>query len=570
MSPFDLIIRDGMIIDGTGAPRYRADLGVRDGTIAEIGRLDGRDARQVLDASGLIVAPGFVDLHTHYDAQIFWDQYCTISGWHGVTTVVTGNCGFGLAPVEPSLRDRSMLSLTRVEAIPYESMAAALSWDWVTFPEFLDALDRQPKSVNVQSFVPLTPLLIWVMGLERAKAGELPTDAEHAEMRRLMHLALDAGACGWAAQRTPPTGGRAVQRDFDGTPMVTDVMHFETMRQLAEVLGERSQGFIQLVNTSGNRAGDQAEFEELARVSGRPVLYNLVVVFDHQPESHRAKLEWLERCRRDGLRVWGQGVTTDAGFTFTFEEWNLFDECDAWREATVGTVAERLGKLADPARRPALREQKPSVVTCPIEEIVLVGPRSAETEPYRDLSMAEIGRRTGKDPVDAMLDIAVADDLRAGFFAKPTGTNREYLAELLSSPSLLPGVSDGGAHTKFLTSGRYPTEFLVEIVRNQGVVDLEEAHHRLSGLPATCAGLTNRGTLVEGAAADIVVYDYDQLECLPIEVLEDLPGGQWRRVQRARGYRWVLVNGEVTIEDDLQTGTPSGQLLRHRSPRFVA
>jgi N-acyl-D-amino-acid deacylase len=569
MPAFDVIVKDGMVIDGTGSPRYRADIGIRDGVIAEIGRLPASDGGRVLDASGLNVAPGFVDLHTHYDAQLFWDPYCTISGWHGVTTVVTGNCGFGLAPVAPEMRDRSMLSLTRVEAIPYESMAAALPWSWETFPEFLDAVDRQPKSVNVQSFLPLTPLLIWVLGLERAKAGELPTDAEHRELRRLLHEALDAGACGWAAQRTPPTGGRAVQRDFDGSAMVTDVMHFETMRQLAEVLGERSQGFIQLVNTSGNRAADQAEFEELARVSGRPVLYNLVVVFDHQPEAHRMKLEWLDRCRREGLRVWGQGVTTDAGFTFTFEEWNLFDECDAWREATVGPLEERLHKLGDPARRPALREQKPSVVTCPIEEIVLVGPRTPETEQYRDLSMAEIGRRTGKDPVDAMLDIAVADGLRAGFYAKPTGANREYLAELLSSPSLLPGVSDGGAHTKFLTSGRYPTEFLVELVRNQQVVDLEQAHHRLSALPAACAGLGARGTLVEGAPADIVVYDFEGLSCSPIEVLEDLPGGQWRRVQRAHGYRWVLVNGEVTIEDDQQTGTASGSLLRHRSPRPV-
>lgn len=568
MAAFDVVITNGTIIDGTGAPRYRADLGIRDGVIAEIGRIPASEGRQVLDATGLNVAPGFVDLHTHYDAQVFWDPYCTISGWHGVTTVVTGNCGFGLAPVAADQRDRSMLSLTRVEAIPYESMTT-LPWDWETFPEFLDSLERTPKSVNVQSFLPLTPLLIWVMGLERAKAGELPTDAEHQEMRRLLHQALDAGACGWAAQRTPPTGGRAVQRDFDGSPMVTDVMHFETMRQLAEVLGERNQGFIQLVNTTGNRAADQAEFEELARVSGRPVLYNLVVVFDHQPDAHRLKLDWLARCRQQGLRVWGQGVTTDAGFSFTFEEWNLFDECPAWNEATVGTQEEKLFKLGDPARRPALREQKPSVVTCPIEEIRLVGPRSPETAAYRDLTMAEIGERTGKHPVDAMLDVAVADGLRAGFYAKPTGANREFLAELMSSPSVLPGVSDGGAHTKFLTSGRYPTEFLAEIVRNQGVLDLEQAHHRLSALPAACAGLGARGTLVEGAPADIVVYDLEKLECLPIEILEDLPGDQWRRVQRAKGYRWVLVNGEVTIEDDQQTGTPSGQLLRHRSKRPV-
>ena len=566
MATFDTIVKNGMVFDGTGAPRYRGDIGIRGGRIAEIGKLASSDADRVLDASGLHVAPGFIDLHTHYDAQLFWDPYCTVSGWHGVTSVVIGNCGFGFAPVQPEMRERSMLSMTRVEAIPFESMQEALTWDWITFPEFMDTIDALPKAVNVQSFLPLTPLLTWVMGLERAKEGHEPTDAEHAEMRRLLHEALDAGACGWAAQRTPPQGGRAVQRDYDGTAMATDMMHFSTMLELAEVLGERSQGFIQLVNTTGDRPADQAQFEALADASGRPVLYNLVVVFDHMPDAHRAKLEWLQRCRERGLRVWGQGVTTDAGFTFSFEEWNLFDECEAWREATVGSLDEKLIKLADPARRPALREQRPSVVTCPIEEIVVVGPRTAKTEPYRDLTMADIGERTGKDPVDAMLDIAVADGLGTAFYAKPTGARRDYLGELLSSPSLLPGVSDGGAHTKFLTSGRWPTEFLSRIVREEAVLDLEAAHQRLSALPATCAGLSGRGTLVEGNAADIVVYDYERLDNGPIEIAEDLPAGQWRRVQRATGYRWVLVNGEVTIDDDEQTGNMSGELIRHRGP----
>jgi N-acyl-D-aspartate/D-glutamate deacylase len=265
--------------------------------------------------------------------------------------------------------------------------------------------------------------------------------------------------------------------------------------------------------------------------------------------------------------VWGQGVTTDAGFTFTFEEWNLFDEADAWREATVGTLEEKIHKLGDPGRREGLRTQRPSTVTCAIEEIVLVGPRTPETEPYRDLSMADIGRMTGKDPVDAMLDIAVADGLRSGFFAKPTGARRDYMAELLESPSILPGVSDGGAHTKFLTSGRWPTEFLAKLTRDEGVVTFEEAHQRLSGFPSACSGLGPRGTLVEGAPADVVVYDPAALDSGPIEIVHDLPADQWRRVQRAQGYRWILVNGEVTQEDGRPTEAMSGQLLRHGRDR---
>ncbi len=567
MPTFDVIVKGGLVFDGTGAPRYRADLGIRDGVVAEIGRLSASDGARVLDATGLHVAPGFIDLHTHYDAQLFWDPWCSMSGWHGVTTVVTGNCGFGFAPIEPDLRERSMLSMTRVEAIPYESMKTALPWDWVSFPEWMDAVDALPKAVNVQQLVPLTPLLTWVLGLERAKAGAVPTEDEHAELARLLDEGLAAGACGWGAQRTPPTGGRAVQRDFDGSTMVTDVMQVDTMFRLAEVMGRRNQGFIQLVNSSGDREADQHVFEELARRSGRPVLYNLVVVFDDKPEAHRDKLAWLDRCRQEGVRVWGQGVTTDAGFTFTFEEWNLFDEADAWREATVGTLEEKLHKLADPARREGLRTQRPGTVTCAIEDIVLIGPRTPETEPYRDLSMADIGRLTGKDPVDAMLDIAVADGLRSGFFAKPTGARRDYMAELMESPSILPGVSDGGAHTKFLTSGRWPTEFLAKLTRDEGVVTFEQAHQRLSGLPAACSGLAPRGTLVEGAPADVVVYDPAALDSGPIEVVHDLPADQWRRVQRAQGYRWILVNGELTQEDGRPTDAMSGRLLRHGRDR---
>jgi N-acyl-D-aspartate/D-glutamate deacylase len=208
--------------------------------VAKIGQLAGADADRVIDASGCIVAPGFVDLHTHYDAQVFWDPYCTLSGWHGVTSVVIGNCGFGFAPVAPEMRERMMLSMTRVEAIPFASMEAGMPWDWVTYPEFLASLERTPKGVNVLPYVPLGPLLAWELGLDDAKAGREPTPAEMAELKRLLHEAMDAGACGWSAQRLPPTGGLANQRDYDGTPMPTDLMSDATALEFAKVLAERN------------------------------------------------------------------------------------------------------------------------------------------------------------------------------------------------------------------------------------------------------------------------------------------------------------------------------------------
>src|SRR5271168_2675268 len=197
MAEFDLVIRDGMVVDGTRMPRFRGDVGIKDGRIAKIGRLRSTDAAQAIDASGLIVAPGFVDLHTHYDAQLFWDPYCSISSWHGVTSVVIGNCGFGFAPVRPESRERAMLTMTRVEAIPYASMKAGMPWDWHTYPEFLDRIERLPKGVNVLPYVPVNPLMGYVMGIEQSKTGRMPTDDEHRMMAHLLNEAMDAGAYGW-------------------------------------------------------------------------------------------------------------------------------------------------------------------------------------------------------------------------------------------------------------------------------------------------------------------------------------------------------------------------------------
>jgi N-acyl-D-aspartate/D-glutamate deacylase len=560
---FETAIIGGIVIDGTGGPRYRADIGIAAGRVAQIGTIAPDAADRVLDAEGLIVAPGFIDLHTHYDAQLFWDPYCTMSGWHGVTSVVIGNCGFGFAPVPAEHRERAMRSMTRVEAIPFDSMAAGMPWDWETFPEFLDSLERTPKGLNVLPYVPAGPLIAWVLGYERAKAGVLPSDAEHGEMQRLLHQAMDAGACGWSAQRLVPEGPASTQRDFDGTPMITDVMHDATCNALAEVLRDRNEGFIQMTMISGDPKRDAECYESMARISGRPVLYNVVQAFDDRPEIHRGALRWLQRCRERGLRVYGQGLTTDAGYTFTFEDWNLFDDAEPWREATLGTVEERLAKLADPGRRPALRAERPRTATEPIEKITVLGPRTPETERFREWTIAEVAADRGVDPVDALLDIAVADGLKTLFFVRNNNNSIEYLREIVDDPYVTFGVSDGGAHTKFLTAGRYPTETIVKVVREHQMCSLEHAHWRLSAFPAWCAGFADRGVIAIGSPADLVVYDFDRLEVCPPETVTDLPGGEWRRIQRATGYRWTLVNGAVTFADGESTGETPGVLLRH-------
>jgi len=576
MSEFDLLIRGGTIVDGLRTPRYISDIAVKDGRIASIGRLAPHRATRVLDASGLVVAPGFVDLHTHYDSQIFWDPWCTISGWHGVTSVAIGNCGFGFAPVRSTAadRDRAMLTMSRNEAVPLECMQEGMPWDWESFPEFLDSVERTAKGVNVLSYVGLNPLMAYVMGWQEAKE-RAATEDELARMCTLLREAMMAGACGWSAQLT---GLDTVQRDYDGTPMITDLMTDRDLFAFAEVLGDLGYGFIQM-------AGKLPVAARLAELSGRPVVWNLLAAATDQHGApmvaHRDAIEYVKDANeRRGLRVFAQALTVDVGFEFTLEHWNLFDSSPAWREVTLGERDERMAKMRDPVIRAALRaeydagrgpvagggtEERDVRVGSGIAELVLEWVMSNELalKKLEGMTVGEIAREQGRHPVDVLLDVSLADDLRAGFGTPPRHTNVEAMREIANSDYALPGVSDGGAHTKFITNGTYPTDFLTQWVRTHELMSLEDAHWRLSAYPALAAGFRDRGWLREGSPADIVVYDFDALSLLPTERTYDFPAGAWRLTKKADGYRWIVVNGEVTFEDGVGTGRTPGTLLRH-------
>ena len=566
MSQFDTIIRNGTIIDGTRAPRFQGDVGIRDGKVVAVSRtpLSG-DADQVIDAKGLIVAPDFVDLHTHYDAQIQWDPWCTLSGWHGVTSLVLGNCGFGFAPVAPENRERVMLSMSRVEAIPFDSMKEGMLWDWVTFPEWLDSLQRMPKGVNVLSYVPLGPLMIWVMGLEEAKSRE-PTDAEMEEMCRLINVGMDAGAPGWSVQKLGD-GFTSVQRDYDGTPMVTDMMSNETCLKFAEVLRKRGNGHIQITQAREDIYEDLVFVEKLAEVSGCPVLFNVVSANNYHPRQSRRLLAWAEKAQAKGNQVWLQAINVGNEQTMTFEDFNLLDGQDDWRNVTLGDVPTRKAKMMDPQIRANLRNDydhgRMPVVTGPIKYFVVHKTFKPENKQWEGMTLEAIGAAQGRHPIDCLLDIVVDEDLRTEIFTPPFNTDVELNREIFSSEYTVPGVSDGGAHTKFVTIGRYTTEFITDFVRDKQILGLEEAHYRLSCLPAKMAGFLDRGVIAEGRPADIVVYDYDELKCTPSEIAHDFPGGEWRRIQKAIGYRYIMVNGEVTFRDGDCTGATPGKLLRH-------
>ena len=575
MTQYDLRIRNGTIVDGTRVPRFRGDLWVKDGRIARIGgRAQGPAAREI-DAEGLIVAPGFVDLHTHYDAQIQWDPYCTISGWHGVTSVVLGNCGFGFAPVPPEGRDRAMLTMSRTEAIPFDSMKAGMLWDWVTFPEWLKSLERMPKGVNCLTYMPVAPLMTWVMGLAAAKSRPA-TRQEQAEMKALLHEAMDAGACGFSLQRL---GEHSVQADFDGTPMVTDTMCDEDVLALAEVLAERDEGFIQITQFTGDLGKDLAFQEKLAEVSGRPILHNVVAVAPRKPEVHRDRLQWLDDANEKGLRIFGQAFTMRTGFAFTLEHWNLLrlepgmeprhdrhvrgkDGEDAGRgnphghprrdrrghrEARPHPGSRRTDRgTPDPVRRYLRERRGPRVPRRQDRRATRGGDRQA---PHRhDAGPRRGGRPQGRVPRPrprAERRVHRRDDHGAVLDSRRVRRRRPH--QVLHRRRLhdgLPGL-DGAR-------------------RGQGVARGSALSPEF--LPAFAAGFRDRGFLREGAPADIVVYDLDALEVTPRwvgDIAHDFPANEWRRVQRAKGYRAILVNGEPTFENGECTGRTPGRLLRH-------
>jgi N-acyl-D-aspartate/D-glutamate deacylase len=572
MPEFELAIRGGTIVDGARTPRYRADLGIAGGRIRSIGRIREHEAARTLDASGMIVAPGFVDLHTHYDSQLYWDPWCSLSGWHGVTSVVIGNCGFGFAPVRPADRDRAMLTMARNEAVPLECMQQGMPWDWETLPQFLDSLERTAKGVNVLSYVGLNPVMMYEMGLEAAKTRR-PSEDERARMCATLREAIAAGACGFSAQLF---GEASVQRDYDGTPMITDTMAVDDLLAFARTLGECRKGFIQISGATPKLT------EKLAEASGRPVIWNLIAVGRDQHGmptlAHKKALDWLASANARGLRIFGQALTCDVGFTFTFEDWNLFDTSPAWRAVTLGSPAERAQRMRDPQNREALKreydaghgpvagggtEAQNPLANAGVADLLIEAAESPALQDRIGLTVGELARRTRAHPVDALLDLILADDLRTTFTTPPQETDRESLREVATSAFALPGLSDGGAHTKFSTLGAYPTEFLTVFIREHEMMSLEEAHWRLSAYPALAAGLEDRGVLREGAPADVVVYDFEKLRLLPQAKAWDFPANQWRRIRKADGYRYTVVNGRVTFENSVCTGATPGRLLRH-------
>ena len=559
MPEFDLVIRGGTIVDGTGIPRYRADLGVKDGKVAMIsGKINAAGSKE-LDASGCIVAPGAVDLHTHYDAQLNWDPYASLSGWFGVTSLTIGQCGFGFAPTKEADRDLNMRMMNRIEAIPLESMRLGMRWDWETFPEYLDSLDRQGLGVNVGALLPFSPLRGYVLGMIPARERTSVTDTELNQMKQITYEAMKAGAFGISADKN------LEDRPEDGSQLPSHVASEAEFLALAEVMSQFGVGHIGWTIgffSSNDQTQQQAMLAEMVRISGRPL---------HVSLGDAEGYEWLKEVRAEGLPVLAQELSVVSQGVFKLSEYNLFDYMPNWVQPLVGTKEERIAKLSEEGIRPGMKrdvEERPHGRTNWTRLRVLEVAHDRNFK-YEGMSIAEIAQDERKHPVDVFLDLALDEDLETEFGNAAGALSDEpqrdiSLGDRIKNPFIHISTSDGGAHTRFLTDSHWPIYFLSHWIRDNELMTLEQAHYKISTLPAWFADFKNRGTLRTGDWADIIVYDMDKLGFLydGPKFDTDFPGGERRLIQKPTGLRYTIVNGTVTFEENDCTGALPGKLLR--------
>ena len=564
----DLLIQNGTIVDGSGAARYRGDVGVRDGRIVEVGRV-GSVAERTIDADGLIVAPGFVDGHTHMDAQVAWDPIGSCSCWHGVTTVIMGNCGFALAPCRPEEREWFARCLTAVEDIPTEAMLTGIDWTWETFPEYLANVDRLPKAINYGAYIGHSALRMYVMG--KRALSEVATEDDLARMAAAVREAMRAGAMGFSSSRS------TTHVTPDDTPVASRIAEWSEVDRLVGAMAEVGAGIFQVGPDISGGAAQRAFLARLKRValeSGRPVMFGTIASRQgDDPNPWTYQLEYLDECAVAGARVWGQTTTRSINAIFSLKSYLPFDVLPAWRELRRLPLAEQKARLADPATRRALVAEEARMKP---RDNVFQGGGAATTDPRRpdygnlyamkdvewnDPTVAELAAARGQHPVEVMIDLALANDNQV--FVQPLVNERpDHVLGMLRHPRTLATFSDSGAHVCQEMGSSLQTHMLSYWVRAKQAFTLEQAVRKLSHDNAAAWGLADRGLIEAGYRADLVLFDAERVRPAMPTVEADLPGGARRLVQKAEGIAATIVNGVVTLENGQSTGRLPGVLLR--------
>ena len=565
---FDLLIRNGTLVDGSGMPRYRADVGVKQGRIVEIGRIRS-PAEETIDAEGMIVAPGFIDGHTHMDAQVAWDPAGTCSCWHGVTSVVMGNCGFALAPCKPEAREWFAECLEAVEDIPKDAMVSGIDWRWQTFPEYLAAVESFPKAINYAAYIGHSALRMYAMG-DRALDEEAGED-DLRLMADLVQEALRAGAVGLSTSRA------TTHIRPDGGPVASRIANWAEIAHLVHAMAELNAGIFQVgPDVSGGEA-QRACLDELAKIavsSRRPLMLGLFSSRQgDRPNPLEYQFEWMESVAAEGGRVLGQATTRSINAIFSLKSYLPFDALPAWSDIRALPVEEQQARFRDPETRAGLVAAEAGMQPRSTE---FQGGGAATTNPmkpdYANLfplfdvnwdepSIGALGQSSGRHPVEVMLDLMVEnEDL---VFVQPlVNETPDEVRRMLQSPRSLATFSDSGAHVCQEMGSSLQTHLLSYWVRTRQAFTLEEAVRMLTFDNASAWNMLDRGLLRPGFAADIVVFDEATVRPRLPTVQRDLPGGARRLVQKADGFAATVVNGAVTLRDGEPTGAHPGQLIR--------
>lgn len=560
----DLLIRGGDVIDGSGDARRRADVGVRDGRIVSIGPPE-EQARRTIDAEGQIVAPGFVDVHTHIDAQAFWDPDLSPSPLHGVTTVLAGNCGFTIAPLTEEAGRYLMPMLAKVEGMPLQSLRGGVPWNWRTTAEYLDALDGR-LVINAGFMVGHSALRRVVMG--EAANERVATHDELAQMIRLLRDGLEAGGFGFS------TTTSATHNDGDGNPVPSRFADARELVELARACGDYEGTSLELLPKGATDAGpfadDVAELMiTMSAAARRPLNWNVIQPTASNLESCLAKLAVGDMAAARGAKVIGLTMPVDMKARFSFHAGFVLDVFDGWAAIMNAPVEEKLRVLGDPQQRRSLAERAAATANmrhlAKWQSHVIVETFTPETARFAGRRVGDIADELGKEPFDTLVDIAIADGLRTTFARgtpAPTGADWQARARIWSDPRAMIGASDAGAHLDMIAAFRYSTGFLEEAVREHELLPLERAVHLLTGAPARLYGLRDRGVLAEGGRADIVVFDEHTIGSEPVRTRFDLPGGAGRLYAESVGIGHVVVNGVEVVAGRHYTGERSGTLLR--------
>lgn len=554
---YDLLIKNGTVVDGTGAPRYRADVAVANGKIAEIGKISD-SAKKVIDASDLIVAPGFIDPHTHYDAQICWDPMITSSSWHGVTSLVMGNCGVGLAPCKPEVREIAAWDLVNVEAIPFDVLSKGINWEWVTFPEYMDAAQKRGSGINLGFMAPLTPFRHFVMGEESMERAA--TQQETAQIKALIKEAVAAGAFGFT------TSNIAQHIGYKGRPLACRQASRDEFKAYSNALKELGKGSIELALTNDISVVNEDEYallDLLLTESGRPVTWLALLNRDDKPEACQNTLRSTAAlCQKGALpQVSCRPLIIQIDLRVPF----IFSNLPCWAPAFQRPVEEQKQFYRDPTFRAAFRKEMeaPKVFNGRWDRAIVHEVSNPAMKPLLGKTVAEIAIKRGKDGLDTFLDLAIEDDLQLQYSYELFNANEERIPELITDPRVMVGLSDGGAHVDMLCDAGYCTYLLGTWARDRGALTLEQAIKRLTTEPAAFYGITQRGTIKTGLAADFAIFDFNTVGSRKRgEMRNDLPGGGRRLVMPAQGVQHTVVNGAVLYENGKHTGALPGQVLR--------